>query len=406
MEEWFPNTYNKHQEKIWKKNKGKRLVRKIAKATAKRHGGAAGMVMMSGKDDEEEELEKERLKEECEERAIKNKLWREKRERERLGIPEKKKVDKNLRNEKFGSEMKCKKCREDLTTEIWQCKNGHPVCENCFDKDTFQEIINQRLIEKFSTKKSSISSQRDLPSRTSILDMKSETTLSEKLNCLEIGSYIRPKVDSIDFFSNTLNIRKDAIQAYSDYNAYLIENDEDSESLSFGSRADKLDNEDNETVFYNRFLKEECPPPYVASVNGGYLNPVTLDEMIKEDEKKDKAAIESNWKLSMEKKKKELDFFANTLEIRKNAIETYKDYSKLLEENAEESNKDDLSDDTEVDESDDDTEYDDDTSTATSEDGQIVNCPVCKEPIVERNLHAEKISKLFFSMMEFRNKME
>ena len=69
------------------------------------------MVMMSGKDEEEEELEKERLKEECEERAIRNKLWREKRERERLGIPEKKKVDKNLRNEKFGSEMRCKNCR-------------------------------------------------------------------------------------------------------------------------------------------------------------------------------------------------------------------------------------------------------------------------------------------------------
>ena len=75
-------------------------------------GGAAGMVMMSGgKDEEEEALEKERLKEECEDRAIKNKLWRERRERERLGIPEKKKVDKDLRNEKFGSEMKCKNCR-------------------------------------------------------------------------------------------------------------------------------------------------------------------------------------------------------------------------------------------------------------------------------------------------------
>jgi len=398
MEEWFPNTYNHHHEKIWKKNKGKRLVRKIAKLTAKRHGGAAGMVMMSGKDEEEEELEKERLKEECEERAIKNKLWREKRERERLGIPEKKKVDKNLRNEKFGSEMRCKNCRNDLKTEIWQCKNGHPICENCFDKNAFQEMINQRLSEKFSSKKSSISSKRNPPSKKSILDIESETTLSEKLSCLDIGSYIRPKLKSIDFFSNTLNIRKDAIQAYSDYNGYLIENEEDCESISFGS---KVDNEDNETIFYNRYLKEECPPPYVASVNGSYLNPLTLDEMIKE-----KATIESDWRLSMEKKKKELDFFANTLEIRKNAIETYKDYSKLLEENAEENGKDYLSDDTGVEESEDDTEYDDDTSTETSEEGCIINCPVCKEPIEERNLHAEKISKLFFTMMEFRNKME
>ena len=51
-------------------------------------GGAAGMVMMSGGgDEEEEEREKERLREESENRAMKNKLWRERREMERLEIP-------------------------------------------------------------------------------------------------------------------------------------------------------------------------------------------------------------------------------------------------------------------------------------------------------------------------------
>ena len=70
-------------------------------------------MMSGGKDEEEEELERERLKEECENRALKNKLWRERRERERLGIPEnsKKKVDKNMRNERMESELECRNCR-------------------------------------------------------------------------------------------------------------------------------------------------------------------------------------------------------------------------------------------------------------------------------------------------------
>jgi hypothetical protein len=34
--EVFETTYSKHQQKIWKKNKTKRLVRRIAKHTAKK----------------------------------------------------------------------------------------------------------------------------------------------------------------------------------------------------------------------------------------------------------------------------------------------------------------------------------------------------------------------------------
>ena len=56
---------------------------------------------------------RERIKEECEERVNKNKEWRERRERERLGVPEvfTKKVDKKLRNEKVREELVCRNCR-------------------------------------------------------------------------------------------------------------------------------------------------------------------------------------------------------------------------------------------------------------------------------------------------------
>ena len=77
-------------------------------------GGAAGMMMASGaKDEEELAAERERIKEECEERVNKNKEWRERRERERLGVPEvfTKKVDKKLRNEKVREELVCRNCR-------------------------------------------------------------------------------------------------------------------------------------------------------------------------------------------------------------------------------------------------------------------------------------------------------
>ena len=100
---------------------------------------------------------------------------------------------------------------DDLMTEIWQCENGHLVCENCFDKETFEERKNLSLQEKCSSLKSSVTSQSDLFSRRRVFDTRTDTTLSEKTSCLEIGSYIRPKIDKIDFFEYTLNIRKDAM---------------------------------------------------------------------------------------------------------------------------------------------------------------------------------------------------
>eukprot|EP00092_Neocalanus_flemingeri_P017147 GFUD01018544.1.p1 GENE.GFUD01018544.1~~GFUD01018544.1.p1 ORF type:complete len:417 (-),score=122.09 GFUD01018544.1:341-1591(-) len=413
--EVFPTTYSKHQCKIWKKNKTKRLTRKLVKLSAKRRvedGGAAAVVMVGmmsgGRDEEEEEKERERLKEEFEIRAEKNKLWRESRERERLGIPDKskKKVDKNLRNEKIGCELVCQNCSDELMSEIWQCGSGHPVCGNCFDKETYEEMKRQSLNERYSSSQASQSSKSSIASRSnqfsarSVSDDGSDTALSANLSFLEISSYIRPKKKELDFFENTLNIRKDAILAYNDYNAELEESVDVEESLTFSDTRNVLDNENE---FYNRFLKEECPPPYAASVDCVYLKPVTFSEMMENEERKTKEAVESNWKLDFEKKKRKLDFFANTLDIRKDAIGTYADYSKLLEENQ---CREELSNSSDEDDNDSSTECEDDTDSETSEDTLIVDCPVCNQPIMERNLQAEKISKLFYSMMEFRNKME
>ena len=288
------------------------------------------------------------------------------------------------------------KSSEELLQEIWECFNGHPVCGKCFDKDMFEE---RNLIdaEKFSSIYSLLSIDKDLACES--FKMSLESKQSEKLSCLEAGSYIRPTFDKLDFFENTLNIRKDAIQAYSDYNADLNngEEGEDITSLNFNKSSEDCD---NETVFYNRFLEEECPPPYEASDDEALLKPVTLADMMKKEEAKAKDSTESNWKLAFEQKKREIDFFANTLDIRKNAIESYNDYSKLLEEE----DSDDIeneSDCSEVSEEDSSTVCEEESD----EDRGLLECPECGSAIIKRNHQAEKISKLFFRMMEFRKKM-
>ena len=43
-------------------------------------------------------------------------------------------------------------------------------------------------------------------------------SLGDTLSQLEVGSYVRPALDNIDFFANTLDIRKDAIRPYENYN--------------------------------------------------------------------------------------------------------------------------------------------------------------------------------------------
>ena len=95
-------------------------------------------------------------------------------------------------------------------------------------------------------------------------------------------------------------------------------------------------------------------------MGGDNLKPLTLAEMMEEEERKANEAAGSNWRLSMEKNKRELDFFPNTLNIRKNGIETYKDYSKLVEEN-EKGQEEELSNTSDDDDNDSSTEDEDDT---------------------------------------------
>ena len=104
---------------------------------------------------------------------------------------------------------------------------------------------------------------------------------------------------------------------------------------------------------------------------------------------------EISWRQQFENNKKEIDFYKDTLDIRKNAIETYVDYN-----NEDVCNQDsDGSDESESDETDSCTNDDDDDETSCS----ITACPKCGSKIFYRNHNVENVVKLFKQMMIFRN---
>ena len=91
--------------------------------------------------------------------------------------------------------------------------------------------------------------------------------------------------------------------------------------------------------------------------------------------------------------KKEVDFFANTLDIRKNAIARYQDYKKNVFSKGSITDDDDESDES-------DSEY------YNGEDENDTTSLVSARQDLTRNLHVERIVKLFNEMLVYRNIIE
>merc|ERR1719384_3018916 len=195
-------------------------------------------------------------------------------------------------------------------------------------------------------------------------------SLSHTFSQLEVGSYVRPALDNIDFFANTLDIRKDAIRPYENYNPQ-----EEGEVMSNlgGSYEDEIE----ETEFYNKYLHESCPPPIQSSAApDSSLRPVTLD--LAQEEETD-TGEQKSWRQQFEMNKREVDFFSNTLDIRKDAIACYQDYKKEAFSKGSITEEEEESDDS-------DSEEEDEENRMSSQQ-------------LTRNLHAERIVKLFNEMM-------
>ena len=153
-----------------------------------------------------------------------------------------------------------------------------------------------------------------------------------------------------------------------------------------------------ETEFYNKYLHETCPPPIQSSSSpDSSLRPVTLG--LVQEEQEDTGAQES-WRRQFEMNKREVDFFADTLDIRKDAIASYQDYKK------EEFSRGSLIEEEGVTETDDESVSDDEDEDEDEDDDTISLVSANESQSMTRNLHVERIVKLFNEMMVYRSVIE
>ena len=118
---------------------------------------------------------------------------------------------------------------------------------------------------------------------------------------------------------------------------------------------------------------------------------------------------QESWRQEFENNKREIDFFADTLEIRRDAIQTYIDYKQVdfASHDAKKSNS--VGEDSNTDDDDYDSEDEGSEEDGSDEDDTIYlvsACPKCGDEKLCRNLSVEKIVKVFQQMMLYRNLLE
>ena len=312
--------------------------------------------------------------------------------------------------------------RNELETDVWECSEGHVTCGDCFDKENIGVDIHEtddinaeeneesdvitslKSISRKSAKKrnsTSLDSLKRSSSNTSVATISSIDTiisLRESLASIaegdedaEIKSFQKYLVNEIDFFLNTLEVRGDAIDFYKDYNnankSIFYNPDLEGISLDGDNIDDGKVNQSNAYVdekservkIYIERLKDQGSLLSLKETLIGVMETIDNDN-----------SVDPAWaKFRLE----EIDFFLNTLNIRKDAIGYYGDYHngnmsifdhlRQLEDN-EDSEEDDIE------------EEDDDGSSSDNEE-KITRCAVCNNFIIRRNGLVEKLAKIFFT---------
>eukprot|EP00092_Neocalanus_flemingeri_P002313 GFUD01002470.1.p1 GENE.GFUD01002470.1~~GFUD01002470.1.p1 ORF type:complete len:438 (-),score=107.45 GFUD01002470.1:141-1454(-) len=404
------------------------------KARGKDRERLVGVALLAPYEPEDEDENKK--KEERSERIEKNKEWRKRREMQKwescgLDPPPDPSIEKE-KNRKIArkfekqlcSELTCSNCRCELVVEVWECLDGHPTCGDCFDRENMgKDVEIQRsssissessdlvgLLQNInsnekSRKSSSTKSTASMDSLKTSLSTSSIATLSsiesiaslrESLADIAEGnedakSWAKYKVNEIDFFLDTLEVRKDAINFYNDYNNAFksIFYNPDLEGLS-------LNGDSNEGILNNEYKDEKTERvlKYIERLREqgclAALRETLIDVIETEDEE-----IDPSWaKFRLE----ELDFFFNTLDIRKDAITYYGDYHNGFRS---------IFGIYELEDLDGDGNPVVDETNETNIDGKINNkegkpritkCKLCRQFICKRNLQVEKLAKLFFQV--------
>ena len=312
--------------------------------------------------------------------------------------------------------------RKELVTEAWECLEGHATCGDCFDKENIGrdksgqgneddeddleggDVIT--ALKNISRKNSKFSAQnrgsqdtlKRSGSNTSVGTVASiDTIISLRESLADIAegdeevetkSFQRYLINEIDFFLNTLEVRKDAITFYNDYNNAdkSIFYNPDLEGISLDG-----DNNQNMGMGNNAYVDEktERVRKYIERLNdqGGLAS---LRETIVDVMETNDADMDPSWaKFRLE----EVDFFLNTLNIRKDAIGYYKDYHNGFKsifdyvQDEDDSNTDERSE----------AGMDHSSDESENEDERITRCKICNNYILQRNILVEKLARVFFN---------
>ena len=367
-----------------------------------------------GDDDNEDDLE--RLAEEQEERRERNRAWREERERQRrhargeVSSDEEDSADEidhggqNL--SAVQSLLACTACSEDFRGEgkIWQCQVGHPVCRKCVDVSWLsgEEDLESLLSSTRSKSNRSVSSldRFSAISDNSVKEMIEHMTEAELLDLLDRSSdtcstvtFSGPtlserQIQEIDWFLNTIDMKRDAIKPYADYHDPEDMARAQMEAEEEERRLAELESSDDETVCEDDKW-ETIPKDELEMLHSEAMKAKLQAENASEDSGNDTLS-ESTIGAQFSAPKPDInpiDWFHGTIEIKKDVIQPYSDYN--AEEEGMKMVK--ISDQVKVF-----GEGEDDELDSASVLGRINRrskfCKSCEAPIIGRNMFLENLA--------------
>jgi len=424
--------FNSHRKtKIFAYRMARRLLRKGNRKIRSGTGGDSGMMEMqmafAGNSDSEDEDTKVARKIAREEQ---NREWRKKREMARwesCGLeppPSPKTAREQHRSSARQLEKQlfhlllCSTCHAQLMPQAWQCKQGHFTCGLCFDQKNMGRDVDESDDEEEERRdvvgalQRSLSSMLSLQSRdtrdTSLASVNTAASvvtvagLREELATLaeedeeefEHKSFSKYRIDEIDFFLDTIEVRGDVIACYADYNneGKSIFYDPDIEALqkeNEGKEDKKASEEDflykdERSSVKHAFMKRLEKEGAIASLRR------TLVDIV-ETAEEDTSPTWAKYKLD------ELDFFLGGTDVRKDAIGYYPDYNNEFKSifatsglgSDNESGIESVS-------------TSDNSSRSESWEGaggpRVTRCAECQQFIYKRNLQVERIARIFFDV--------
>jgi len=409
-------SYNKHKLKVYAYIKAKRLIRKAEKTFSNKNNAAMAMGMRRGGDEDDED-EMERIKEEQEERKERNRVWRMERERrrrhERGEYSEEEEVvkaaprrSKSSNLEQVRSLLTCTACRAVLNGKIWQCQVGHPACKDCVDLFWLEEddVSLSGSSKGSSSRKTSCSSTS---SRFSAISDDSVKELIERMSERELMDLVdrysdtastvtfsgptltERQIEEIDWFLGTLDIRNDAIKPYTDYNN---EAEMARAALEDARVVTPQESSDDDTIEDEDDAWKIIPKDEVA-IRHQQNAKAKLKALNHVDEDSGNDTLSESTQLDFSAPPrviKSIDFFKDTIEIKKDVIAPYTDYNAGDQAGPKTVR---ISDNVQVFESDDDDEDNLDSASMLGRK-RFKTCRSCDAPIVGRSLFLEGVCKV------------